>query len=247
MSAQRGNILLAVMFGVVAILSGIGLLVYFFIYRPSQQVSLTPLPTPNSTSSAITITDFESCVRAGNLIQESYPRRCNANGRSFTEVVDDSPSPASVSGTIEEWKSYSDNVLSLEYPGQFQVYTDQKDISLNSRNTFGDQIAVKYVAFFANQSDEGFTLEFWDNPSNLEVIDWWNKQFTGSHVNRMSELDLKKSDLQTSPITIGSYDLYPINWTGQAQSRLFRYKNFIVLYANTTLEEKSIRILKSLK
>ncbi len=33
------------------------------------------------------ITNFEECVSAGNLIMESYPRRCNSGGETFTEEI----------------------------------------------------------------------------------------------------------------------------------------------------------------
>jgi hypothetical protein len=33
------------------------------------------------------ITDFTSCVAAGNPVMESYPRQCRGDGRTFTEVL----------------------------------------------------------------------------------------------------------------------------------------------------------------
>ncbi|GEM_PF-6189611 len=33
------------------------------------------------------VTDFESCVKAGFPVMESYPRQCNANGQTFVEVI----------------------------------------------------------------------------------------------------------------------------------------------------------------
>jgi len=35
------------------------------------------------------ITDFDSCVAAGNPVMESYPRQCNANGQTYTEDIGD--------------------------------------------------------------------------------------------------------------------------------------------------------------
>jgi len=35
------------------------------------------------------ITNFEECVEAGNPVMESYPRQCNANGQTFTEVINE--------------------------------------------------------------------------------------------------------------------------------------------------------------
>ncbi len=89
MSAERGYNLPLVLFGSVALLSGIGLFVYLVFYNPSKPVAITPLPTPNYSPAANAITDFESCVKAGNPIMESYPRRCNADGRSYTEQISD--------------------------------------------------------------------------------------------------------------------------------------------------------------
>jgi hypothetical protein len=33
------------------------------------------------------ITNFEECAAAGNPVMESYPRRCNANGQTFTQDI----------------------------------------------------------------------------------------------------------------------------------------------------------------
>ncbi len=43
---------------------------------------------PRGTPTAEKITDFTSCVAAGNLVMESYPRRCRStDGRTFTEDI----------------------------------------------------------------------------------------------------------------------------------------------------------------
>ena len=34
-----------------------------------------------------TVSSFEECVAGGNPVQESYPRRCSANGKTFTEDI----------------------------------------------------------------------------------------------------------------------------------------------------------------
>lgn len=36
---------------------------------------------------SVTITDFESCIAAGNPAMESYPMKCAANGEVFTEDI----------------------------------------------------------------------------------------------------------------------------------------------------------------
>ena len=41
--------------------------------------------TNNNTNTAIST--FDECVAAGNSVQESYPRKCSANGKTFTEDI----------------------------------------------------------------------------------------------------------------------------------------------------------------
>lgn len=40
------------------------------------------------------ITNFEECAAAGNPVMESYPRRCRAGDRTFTEEIDEPVNPA---------------------------------------------------------------------------------------------------------------------------------------------------------
>ncbi len=37
------------------------------------------------------ITSFEECEAAGYPVMESYPRRCNAGGQTFTEIIPPAP------------------------------------------------------------------------------------------------------------------------------------------------------------
>lgn len=72
----RGNLLLKFLIVLIAI----GLAVYWFVNFSKD----TGKPVIN---------DFESCVEAGNIVAESYPRQCRtAEGRLFVEVI--SPTPA---------------------------------------------------------------------------------------------------------------------------------------------------------
>jgi hypothetical protein len=50
------------------------------------------------------ILSFEDCVAAGNPVMESYPRRCNASGKTFTERVTDLPEKWTVC-TFEQRKA----------------------------------------------------------------------------------------------------------------------------------------------
>ncbi|PIN90348.1 hypothetical protein COU57_03700 [Candidatus Pacearchaeota archaeon CG10_big_fil_rev_8_21_14_0_10_32_14] len=36
----------------------------------------------------VEINNFEDCVKDGNLIIESYPRQCRANGQTYVEVLE---------------------------------------------------------------------------------------------------------------------------------------------------------------
>ncbi len=113
--SEKGIIVPLVLFGTVALLSGIGLLIYFYSYtfvNNDKTVSVTPAPIASTSA----IVDFESCVSAGNLIQESYPRKCSALGKSFTEVV--ALASPSMSPVKEGWKVYVNSVdgYSISYP-----------------------------------------------------------------------------------------------------------------------------------
>lgn len=44
------------------------------------------------------IANFTECANAGNPIMESYPRQCNANGKTYVENVETSPRPPIVGG-----------------------------------------------------------------------------------------------------------------------------------------------------
>ena len=49
----------------------------FFVFYPAQEVSDS------------LVTNFDECVEAGNLIMESYPRRCRHGEVIFTEDISD--------------------------------------------------------------------------------------------------------------------------------------------------------------
>lgn len=53
----------------------------FFNKKPTEKKS--PSPT-------VSVISFEDCLAAGYPVQESYPRKCSANGKSFTEDIGNS-------------------------------------------------------------------------------------------------------------------------------------------------------------
>lgn len=167
MSAQRGYILPLVLFGTVAILSGIGLLFYTFVYRP-QQVDLRPIPTPNNSTPFVTesITDFESCVRAGNPVMESYPRRCNAEGKSFTEVIVESSPIATSSSSVDDGTIYENKFLGfrMKTPGWKMV----KEESGNEQYRIYFESAIAKYSFDKTQS----SLQSGGERKEINGIEW---------------------------------------------------------------------------
>lgn len=68
------------------------------IFETDGQIYQSPTPVQNN------VTTFDDCVAAGNPVMESYPRQCNAGGKTFVEnignanekadlIVVDSPRP----------------------------------------------------------------------------------------------------------------------------------------------------------
>lgn len=43
----------------------------------------------------VIVSSFEECVEAGNPVMESFPRKCSANGKTFTETIKDNPNQSS--------------------------------------------------------------------------------------------------------------------------------------------------------
>lgn len=54
------------------------------------------------TSTQTSISDFDSCVAAGNPVMESYPRQCSANGKIFSEVILDSNTVSQIQNLFQE-------------------------------------------------------------------------------------------------------------------------------------------------
>ncbi len=135
MSAQKGYIVPLVLFGTLAILSGIGLFSYLYFYPQKPDVKLVPRAQPSATpiasvASKPLITDFDSCQKAGYPIQESYPGKCSAEGKIFTEVVVESSASASAEIVKEGWTIYKGTsglignpaaAFIIQYPGNWEI------------------------------------------------------------------------------------------------------------------------------
>ena len=48
------------------------------------------------------VNDFESCVSAGNPVMESYPRQCNHDGITYTEVIEEPEEKPVIGGDRDE-------------------------------------------------------------------------------------------------------------------------------------------------
>lgn len=68
--------------GLVVIFAAGGAVYYYKFYKTTPPVSNENQNVPVSA-----ITNFDECAAAGNPVMESYPRRCSANGQTFTENI----------------------------------------------------------------------------------------------------------------------------------------------------------------
>jgi len=50
----------------------------------------------------VDVDDFESCVKAGNPVMESYPRRCNHNGETYVEDITKDNTPLALQNYFSE-------------------------------------------------------------------------------------------------------------------------------------------------
>jgi hypothetical protein len=46
------------------------------------------------TGGLVQATSFEECVAQGNPVMESYPRQCRSGNKTFTEIINDTPTSA---------------------------------------------------------------------------------------------------------------------------------------------------------
>src|SRR3989344_1432254 len=68
--------------GLLAIVALVVVTVGGFLFLPTAKTRWPSLGEPKST-----IDSFRACAAAGYPIQESYPRRCSAEGKTFTETA----------------------------------------------------------------------------------------------------------------------------------------------------------------
>ena len=234
-----------VLFGVTALLSGIGLLIYFQYYPRNSKVQTASVAIPSlrpAASAIPAIFDFDSCARSGNPVAESYPRVCRAEGKAFTEVIvelEASPSSATTSGTLFE--NYADQDISLYYPSGFV----SQEISTSNR--FSRSERTKYLSFMADQSDRGFSLELWSNKDNLSIVDWWSEQFKDGGENMEDGVLLQASDLGLGTEKIGNFEVYTLSLEAPGVYKLFRFKNSIVVFSSTMSTDIMKEVIGSIK
>lgn len=134
---------------------------------------------------ATEIKDFVSCVNAGNPVMESYPRRCSANGQTYTEDLDGNvninmfypipndmvASPLKISGEARgNWYFEASFPIRLEdEQGNFLAETIAQ--------AQGDWMNEDFVPFNAElkfnpkNNAKGYLILIRDNPSGLSEND----------------------------------------------------------------------------
>src|SRR3989344_8539949 len=101
----------------------------FFNANLLKNIKNQPTPTP-------VISSFEECVRAGNRILLTYPRQCKTpDGKSFTEIINETANPSSKASATEDWKTYKgdDFKVEFQYPSSWSIVVERKEsVSLGS-------------------------------------------------------------------------------------------------------------------
>jgi hypothetical protein len=131
------------------------------------------------------ITNFTECAAAGNPVMESYPRRCNANGQTFTEEVGSNPninlispwpnevitSPLAIKGEAKgSW--YFEAVFPVKLEDE-----SGKILTQTQAQASGEWMTENMVPFTANlifnpgSTTKGFLVLAKDNPSGLPAND----------------------------------------------------------------------------
>lgn len=165
---------------IIAIL-GIVILLLGGFYLLNRLRFLQPLP--------ISINSFEECAKAGNPIMESYPPRCNANGKTFTQdignelekinlIVVDHPRP---NETIKSPLEITGKARGYWYfEASFPIFLYDEN-----NNLIGEAVAQAqeewmtedFVPFSVNlefegpKTDKGWLILEKDNPSGLPEND----------------------------------------------------------------------------
>ena len=83
------------------------------VWEETKQVEInwrcTGLKIPDEQNTVDIVTDFETCISAGNPAMESYPRQCRHDGKTYTEQIEPSDLAArSVASYIAELDDFSE-------------------------------------------------------------------------------------------------------------------------------------------
>jgi len=150
------------------------------------------------TQPAPTITDFQSCITAGNPVTQTSPRQCMANGVTYTEqmpieqpTTKEFTSPKGVTVRLHDWttnKSLSSPAtITGEIPGNWSfeasfpvtlIDANGSTLAQQPAHLQGDWMTTSYVPFttivtFATPqtSKNGTLILQKDNPSGLPQND----------------------------------------------------------------------------
>lgn len=138
----------------------------------------------------VTVTDFNSCAAAGRPVMESYPRRCQYGGRTFTENIGNAAELANLitvsvpqpNATISSPLAITGQAVgSWYFEASFPVKLFDASNNLLAETTAqaqGNWMTTSFVPFIATlnfaaqpANSTGTLILYKDNPSGLPAND----------------------------------------------------------------------------
>lgn len=105
-----------------------------------QEPKITPTPDQQEQE----ISNFDQCAAAGNPVMESFPRQCQANGKTFIEEI----------GNEQEKK----DLIRIDNPRPNQTITSPTVISGQARGTWFFEASFPILIMDSQGNDLGFVL-----------------------------------------------------------------------------------------
>lgn len=144
-----------------------------------------------------TITDFISCVSAGNPVLTSYPAQCKtSDGRTFTEVVPtdtatQSEDPATQQGNIVVTQPKADDMVTSSFTVEGKARVFENVIQYRLRDQNGTILAadsLQYTAPDAGQfGDFSVTISYTNAKGTRGMLEVFSSSpKDGSEINKVS-------------------------------------------------------------
>ncbi len=124
------------------------------------------------------ITDFESCIAAGNPVLESYPRQCKVNGETFVEEIFNEEQDIQTGYFIEQFPKRAIEIVGgIPIEGfnpklYKQAYPGLKDSDFNNAEAIGGiwQFSNNQLIFKQTQGNPISSAEGTLNSKGLETL-----------------------------------------------------------------------------